>query len=242
MAAKAAASIGPPGRQGPPLGGSHQGDVTVRLAVTKPLVRPRMQLQGRGGGAASRKAPRPVGGLGTGRSGGNPREVRSLGAGARPGRALVRVFLEEKRTGATSVRVSSGIHSDTSQAGRRGFLGAGRLNMGVALPRMAAAGGGRRVGGIGARVALGGGLRQSGGATRHKVGSIGASKGGIGAKSSLSDGRVGVGKVSMRLGGPKGKRSGSGPGGKGIAKSPGARSRFFVGVLGSRSRGPHKVK
>jgi hypothetical protein len=149
VAARAALGMGQRGQQTLSHSGSDKGDVAVRLAAAPTSAKPRIGPAGRAGATAPRPVHRPVGALGSGRSGGNPRLVKGPGTRPQGGQALGRGGARPHLSGTTSVRVSSGIHGGGSRGGR-GQLGAGGVNMGAVRARSASGTVGRHLGGGGA--------------------------------------------------------------------------------------------
>jgi hypothetical protein len=221
VAAKAALGMGQRGQQTPAHSGSDKGDVGVRLAPASAGGKPRVGPSARGGMPVPRPVRRPVGSLGSGRGGGNPRQVKGVGARASQGHALGRGGPRSHLSGTTSVRVSSGIHGGGSRGGR-GLLGVGGVNMGGGRARSVAGTLGRQplTAGRGAGTrGLGGGLgrglgremgRSLGGGiggprpVTRKVGALGGHGRASGTKG------VGLGRVSLGRKAGGGKRAGLG--------------------------------
>ncbi len=239
VAARATAEMGGQGKFAPAPGGSDQGDVTVRLAVTKPWQRPRLQTRRpkpQAAGRGSRSKVRLVGSLGAGCAGGNPRAVRSLADDPRPIRAHPGRALGRSVCGGFLVRVSSGLKV-SGHTGGRGLLGAGRVNMGLLRPQVSG-GMRRRVGLIGAPAPRLRNVAEK--PSRLRAGLIGrpAGKragGGLGQTARV---RVGTAPLGRKLGAAERRAAALGggkPAGKTTARGGG--SRLLVGSLGRKPRG-----
>jgi len=226
VSAKATAAMGQHGKQTPAHSGSDQGDVAVRLAGAAPASKPRVRPGGGVRPVAPRPIRRPVGNLGSGRAGGNPRAVKSL-AGRSPSARPKGSRQEGARpSGITAVRIASGTRIGGSRGGR-GLLGAGGVNQGRRAPPALGVSLGHPRGGMGARRGLGGGQGMP-----RKVGLLGGKSPAAGRarQGVLGKGMLGRKAVTAKGGGVgqgAGKRAG------GLQRKPaGSTSRYGVGAAG----------